>query len=295
MMDERQQWLAAPLAEVAALVAPHRLALLAGLDGTRRWAACHHPGSLDDWARYTAVTHTALLALVGRLFACGVQTVLVPLLYPPNFARPEGWLRASLTGPHGLGRLLDGESRAWYEQWEAQPRLGGSWSAAAPWAAAALAELDGAMAAQPVGRRQVIWGCDALDPTVALLQGAGRVGADPAAITAHYYPAGPQRIHLMVAHAPLKATYRLALPTQLAGADLYLISNLPLDLSEAQIRAMLHDHLVVRPGIVADGASYDGAMLAACRARYREPGWLLGLGSVAPGGVWVGEGPTLLD
>ncbi len=286
-------WLALPAAELAAMVAPHRLALLLALDGTRRWTHLQDAATLTDWQRHTVILEAGHLALIERVLACGVHTLAVPLFARENFARGEDWLRPALSAA-GLGRVANAAHAAAYRRWGARVRLGGTWSLAAPWAAARLAEIQAQLVAlTPHGDRLVLWQCDAVDPMAAMLSTAARRGPDPAAIREVFYPEGPEKIHLAIKGGRLNTLNHLVLPLLVDHTDLYVINNLVLDLSDLQLRAVLYDYFFLRHLAPNDYMQYDEAFLTSYQAWYnaQAPG-VLGLGALAPGAIWHAHGTT---
>jgi hypothetical protein len=284
-------WMSLTAEEIAERVEPFRLTALISLDGTRRWAYLHEPASRTDWRIYTEASERAMLALLERFFTLGVQTVIVPILYPPNFARGAEWLRAAL-GPNGMGRLANPEVLATCARWGARARLGGTWTQAEPWAVDMLAALDRQLAAgTPDGERLIIWECDAGDIGEAMLRAAVEVGPRKDAVLARFYPAGLSRVDLAIKDGKLNTVNSLASPLLLNGTDLYVITNLMLDLSESQLRAILHDHVVLRRAGPKDGVEYTDEDLDKHRAWYLEESpRVLGLGELGAGGVWRCQG-----
>jgi hypothetical protein len=295
MMPDLASWMALSREELAAQVAPYRLAGLVSLDGTRRWTYLHDAESRTDWKHYVAVLATATLALIERCFAVGLETVIIPALYPPNFERGEEWLRASL-GIYGLGRLVDEEHQESYRRWDVRARIGGTWRAAEPWAVSALGALNQQLTVlTPTGGRLLIWECDAGDLFEATLQVAAKVGPNREAVRAYFHPDGPEQVHFWVTGGRPRI-FNFVPPALLQHTDIYVVTNLPLDLSEAQLRAILYDHLFQRRVAPEDNMAYSDELLSAYRDWYLErPGRIVGLGELAPGGIWLGRGGLTPD
>jgi hypothetical protein len=93
------EWLNLTQSDLAAYVKDRHLAILMSVDGTRRHYLLSHRDlhgritNFEDYARHSA---DAYVRLYDLLFSLGVETVMTPLFYPPNFLRSAGYLRASM-------------------------------------------------------------------------------------------------------------------------------------------------------------------------------------------------------
>lgn len=275
-----------PRSEIASRIAPRRISLLVTLDGTRRWAFLHHPESRRDFALYSRLLAEATISLIDRVFALGVREIVIPALYPPNFERGDDWLRAAL-GPHGTQLLFNEPYLAAYARWNARSRIGGTFPRAQAWAVAELAEVNRRLvAATPDGERLVVWSCDAGEVLEAMLEAAQEAGTDKRAAHRRYYPDGPEQVHLIIQGGWPRVLS--ALPTLTSRAHLYFVTNLTLDLTEAQLRAVLYDYAFQREIAPEDNMAYSDELLAASRRIYLdEAPRVAGLGVLGPEGIWV--------
>ncbi|MBA3533693.1 MAG: hypothetical protein H0T73_17385, partial [Ardenticatenales bacterium] len=222
----RDDWMALSDEEVATLVTPHQLALLISQDGTRRYAYLHDPASRQDWVRYTQVVADATLALIEMCFALGVQTVVVGMLWPPNFERGEAYTRAFLS-PVGLPRLADAQHGKVYGRWNVRARLSGSWRQAEPWVVEEMEKIAQQMVAvTPTGERLLLWEADAGNIMEAALRAALEVGPSQDAVRAALYPEGPEQIHLAIKGGRIRSLNRVISPLLLDRTDIYITNKL---------------------------------------------------------------------
>lgn len=277
-----------PAEELATLVAPADLAVMIGQDGTRRSAFRRDPSARTDWKRYTEVAAEMTLEVIGLCFRLGVRSVMVTVLWPPNFERSEKYVEAFL-GPFGLPRLYDERHRAFYADWDARARLTGAWRQATTSVAARMEGIAASLAAAtPSGSRSVYWECDAGSIMGALLAVAVRMGPDEAALRAALYPEGPDRLDLAIKCGRIRSLNRVVCPLLVDRADIYVTNNLSLDLTEAQLRAILYDHLFLRAMAPEDDMTYSDEYLARYDAWLSaRPPAVVGLGELDPGGNWV--------
>jgi tuberculosinol/isotuberculosinol synthase len=281
------QWMALPAEDISGVVLPKRLAVLVSLDGTRRFANMRDPSSREDWARYSQLGKEAMVSLVDTLFALGVQTILITALWPSNFTRGNEYAKVVL-GPLGLAGVTDATWRVVYDRWGARARLSGTWREAEPWMVEEMEKVAAQyVAATPEGDRLVLWEADAGDILEATLKLAAQVGHSRGAILAAQYPEGPERIHIAIKSGRLSTLDRIVSPVMLDKTDLYLVSNLTLELTEDQLRAILYDHLFLRHAAPEDNMSYSDQYLAAYRRWHdARPPRVVGLGELDPGGYW---------
>jgi tuberculosinol/isotuberculosinol synthase len=279
--------MALPAEDISGVVLPKRLAVLVSLDGTRRFANMRDPSSREDWARYSQLGKEATVSLVETLFALGVQTILITALWPSNFTRGNEYAKVVL-GPLGLAGLTDATWRVVYDRWGARARLSGTWREAEPWMVEEMEKVAGQyVAATPEGDRLLLWEADAGDILEATLKLAAQVGPSRGAILAAHYPDGPERIHIAIKSGRLSTLDRIVSPVMLDKTDLYLVSNLTLELTEDQLRAILYDHLFLRHAAPEDNMSYSDQYLAAYRRWHdARPPRVVGLGELDPGGYW---------
>jgi hypothetical protein len=279
-------WMALPIADIEREIAPRGIAALVTLDGTRRWAYLHHPETRTDHGLYARVLSEATLSLIDRIFALGVQTIVVPALYPENFERGEAWLRTAI-GPEGMEIVACDRHLSAYRAWGARVRIGGTFHQAQPWAVEALEAINRRLSeATPSGRRLLIWECDAGCVVTAALMAAHRIGPDPSAVRKVFHPDGPEQVDFII-QAGWACTLQIP-PLLTRTSHFYFITNLTLDLDDAQLRAILYDYAFQRHVAPEDNMVYSDEMLSAYRRIYLERApRVLGVGELAPGGVWV--------
>jgi hypothetical protein len=276
-----------PAEDISQIALPRGLAVLVSQDGTRRYANMRDPSSRQDWARYSQLGRDATLALVENLFALGVQTIIITALWPSNFTRGDEYARVIL-GPLGLAGLTDTPYRDVYDRWGVRTRLSGTWREAEPWMVVEMEKVARQYEeATPTGERLLLWEADAGDILETTLRLATQVGPNREAICAALYPEGPERIHIAIKSGRLSTLNRIVSPVMLNKTDLYMINNLTLELTDGQLRAILYDHLFLRPAAPDDNMSYSDEYLAAYQKwRGERPPRVVGLGELDPGGNW---------
>jgi hypothetical protein len=92
-----EEWLALPQSEIADFVAQRHLAVLFSVDGTRRHYLLHNnKDEISDFAEFAQHGAEGYVRAYDVFFSLGVETVMTPLLYPPNFVRGENYLSNSV-------------------------------------------------------------------------------------------------------------------------------------------------------------------------------------------------------
>lgn len=257
-----QAWVHAVPEVVAAQVAPLRRAVAVDLHGWERWTLVHVPQARSNRALLSHAASRALIIMLARLFAHGIETVLLPL------APPEVEL-LGFTAPALRGFCAREGVRL---------RLGGGWRLDRGPTVAPLALLAAQLeAALPEGARRLILDVNPDGVLPALLAAAHRTGA-----AAHglLYPDGPAQIHLLL--GPRLNAAALPSPLLASQADMYALDHPALDLTGAQLRAILFDHLYSRPA--PPPSAPDLAALGRWFTDYA--GHVTGLGGRRPDGEW---------
>ncbi|MBX7215284.1 MAG: hypothetical protein K1X39_14850 [Thermoflexales bacterium] len=259
---ELAEWLALEDARLAELVRARALSIALPGDGTRRYALLRSAGETLTPQRYLALAEQGLSNMLGRVFACGVHTVLCPLLPPSAFARGEAYALRGLQA--SVASLTGAALRDHYAAWGVRARLYGHRDVpASPAVREALHRLEDALiACTPAGERLLLFGFSPLPDLDASLAAAARLGPDSAraAVRRALFPEGPTRVDLAVTYGQLRVN--AILPALLdEGADVYHLPGLPFDLAARDLRLMLYDHLFTRPSARRDVDAYDGQSL----------------------------------
>ncbi len=294
------EWLALSQTEIATWVRTHHLAVMFSIDGSRRHYLLAQPADkrqISDFAVYVHHNALAYVRVYELLLAHGVETILTPTLYPPNFVRNERYLQQSVAMSQQF--LCNSPFLEFYQQWQVRARLYGD-HAFAPQAApvrTALTQLETALESlTPTGERQVLFGYNAgtfmdeiIRHTSTLHAELGRVPTQ-AEVRVACFPVGPEKINLLIGASWLRVG--LILPPVLDGGatDIYNLNHLTLDLQESTLRHILYDHLFQRWAGPEDDAEYTPADLNELETYYashRE--CLVGTGQLVGPGLWYAD------
>ena len=240
------EWLAMPQAEIAQQVRANHIAVMFSIDGSRRHYLLAQPPEnrrISDFGGYAQHNTLAYVQVYELLFAHGIETILTPTLYPPNFVRSERYLQQSVAMSQQF--LCNSPFLEFYQKWQVRARLYGDYTFA-PQAASvrtALTQLNTVLESlTPTGERQVLFGYNAgtfmdeiIYHTATLHTGLGRMPTQ-AEVRAACFPVGPEKINLLIGASWLRVG--LILPPVLdAGAtDIYNLNHLTLDLQTSTLR-----------------------------------------------------------
>jgi adenosine tuberculosinyltransferase len=289
------EWLVLPRAEIAAHVSQHHLAVLFSVDGTRRHYLIHRgKDEIADFTEYAEHGAESYVRAYDVLFGLGVETVMTPLLYPPNFVRGGNYLAQSLKMCRHL--LVNAPFTDLYARWGLKARLYGDYDFA-PNAASSRAEITDLAnvltQATPHGERTLLFGYAAGSFTeeivvrsLALYQATGRIPSQ-AELVAACFPDGPTQVHFWLGAGWLRVG--ITLPTQLDNGrtDIYGLAHLALDLQETTLRRILYDHLFRRWAGPEDDVAYTPTDLRELGDYYRlHADCVTGLGSLVGPGLW---------
>lgn len=298
-----EEWLAYPQAELANYVRPKQLAVLLSIDGSRRHYLLSKPnndGKITDFADYARHTAQAYTRVYDLLFALGVNTILTPMLYPPNFLRSPDYLQKAILSSQ---QAFLGEAFCQlYERRQVAARLYGDYDIA-PNAAPVRTELTALTASlqalTPVGERQLLFGFaagsfgdEAIKRGLTLGTQLNRVPTQDE-VRAACFPQGPQQINILIGAGWLRVG--MILPPLLDGGatDIYNLSHLVLDLQETSLRQILYDHLFRRWAAPEDDANYSSQDLLELKNFYsKHNNGLIGLGQLVGPGIWYADYPN---
>jgi tuberculosinol/isotuberculosinol synthase len=294
------EWLKLSQAEIAAYIQGHQLTILMSVDGTRRHYLLSHRergAQITDFGDYAKHSAHAYVRLYELLFSLGVQTIMTPLYYPPNFSRSDSYLRASM---ESTKRLLCYEP-FWgmYQRWDVCARLYGDYAfapAAEPIRDNLIDLNHRLLNLTPDGTRALLFGyCadsftnEAIHHTAHLTHDLGRAPTITEVRRA-CFPEGQTHIDILIKAGWLRVG--MLLPPILDGGrtDIYILQHLPLDLQEETLRRILYDHLFLRRAAPEDDIEYTEDCLAELGRYYRKhQKSAVGLGHLVGPGLWYPE------
>ncbi|MBU0492371.1 MAG: hypothetical protein KKB13_11035 [Chloroflexi bacterium] len=286
------EFLSLPRAQVATLVqqqGPKTVVLCVA--GSRRWYVLRAGQGQFDWPGYGQALSRRYRELFVLLFESGIHTILTPAVYPPNFQRGPAYVSRMLQGVPQL--VQSAEFQDFYRDLDVRAGLyGNALSAPAfPQLAALDRELRQATAAYQ--SRRLLWGlncdddllADVLRLAVAHFQETGAVPTRAQLVERYYgWPVGAVDIFV---GAGRPSIFNLMPPLLDGREDLYFTVGLSLDLTEAQWREILYDHLWRRPKKTHQWNDLEPAIVAWLRRFYdANQGQTLGVGQLGPGDVW---------
>jgi hypothetical protein len=243
--------------EMAAAVRPYHLSVKVALDGTRRHFLLSNPndeGEILDFAAYAQFGMASIMNMIDLLFTCGFETVLVLNVWPPDVERRDDYLAQAL--PHTRALIMGEEPYERYRAWDAKVSLYGNYdinpimSTVADELLEIKEELESVVQA---GSRLLLWGyCggrgldEAIARSVILGQQLGRIPTEDEVRRA-CFPLGPTNLDVFIGGGWLRIGNADLPPVLNNGkTDIYSLSHLPLDLSEAEVRRILYDRLFLR-------------------------------------------------
>jgi adenosine tuberculosinyltransferase len=290
-----EEWLALPRSKIADIVAQRHLAVLFSVDGTRRHYLLHNDKEeITDFEAFAQHGAESYVRAYDVFFSLGVETVMTPLLYPPNFVRGDNYLNNSLKMCHQL--LVNAPFTDLYKKWKLKARLYGDYEFA-PNAASSRDEIGklgkAVKALTPRGKRKLLFGFSAgsfseemIARSIVLYQATGRMPSEAELMKA-CFPDGPTQAHIWLGAGWIRLG--ITLPTILDGGrtDVYGLSHLALDLQESVLRRVLYDHLFRRWAGPEDDVNYTSNDLRELGDFYREHrDGVVGLGKLVGPGLW---------
>jgi hypothetical protein len=295
-----EEWLSLPKAEIAEFIAGKHLGVLMSIDGTRRHYLLSRPitdGKIYDFEDYARHSAEAYVRVYDLLFSFGIETVMTPIFYPPNFQRSQDFLRRSMDANREL--LYHEPFAGLYQRWELRARLYGDYDFAAN-AVPVHTDLEEVAATlkqlTPHGSRRLLFGYCAgsfseeiVHRTALLTSQLGRAPTLPEVRLA-CFPDGPTELNILIKTGWLRVG--MLLPPILDGGktDLYVLLHLPLDLQEEVLRRILYDHLFLRRAAPEDDLTYNADALFALDKYYQEhKDAVMGLGQLIGPGLWYAD------
>jgi hypothetical protein len=293
-----EEWLTLPAEHIAVQVRRKRLGLLLAVDGTRRHYLLHNDKeTITDFAEYAEYSVHSYVRVYDLLFGLGVETVMTPFLYPPNFKRGGNYLAQSLNATKSL--LINTPFTDLYKRWNLKVRLYGDYDIA-PDAASTkdeIVQIARQVAAVSFdGPQRLLLGYCAgtfsqemILRTVASVQATGEIPTEDQ-LRVICFPDGPTCINIRIGAGWLRGGS--ILPPLLDGGktDHYSLIHLALDVQEQTLRQILYDHLFRRWVGPEDDAPYTPDDLQALREYYSEhQNCVVGLGSLVGPGLWYAD------
>ncbi len=297
-MPDLNEWLQLPLADMAALVRERRLSVKIAVDGSRRHFLLKHPtpdGEVGDFEIYARIGFDDILKMIGVLFSCGFETVIILNVWPPDIERREDYVRQAVRGTWEL--VLGAHALESYKAWDARVRLNGNYDVSPVWEAfrADMLKIGQVLEEKTAGSQLLLWGYCAgngLDEVITraavLYQQLGRIPSEQEVRTA-CFPNGPESLDVYIGSGWLLAGNASLPPILNAGnTDAYFLSHLPLDLTIDEVRHILFDKLFLRPAVaLTDNLKYRGESLESLRTYYDEHSdCVVGLGHLVGPGLW---------
>ena len=303
---DRQQFMALPAAEVAALARARRPALSVGfpLNGSRRWYALRRlagtapdvPESAGD--PYTPYIETALqqqIRVHRMLYAHGVHTIVYPVFGGELLGRGDAYNAALLRALEHIA--LHPALRAFYDECDVQVRVYGDYARALPaLGRAALLEHYARLTDETGTHRSCrllygLWAEDAGDAaaqySVDFFRRTGRAPSRDELVRSYY----GTELGWLDAYIGFEKPTVFDVPL-LLGPDtaLYFTVAPSLGLSAQGLRAILYDLLYARTVDDPDTLSAGPAQLGALGAYYgARADTIIGAGDIDPElGIWRG-------
>src|SRR5579859_1511317 len=250
------EWLAMPRSQLAEEVKRFGVSVKVGLDGTTRHYLLRHPnpqGKILDFEDYARQGVAQALRIVDLVFSCGVQTLLLLTIWPPDLERREDYLRRAARGTQEL--LLSELPLTTYKRLSAKVRLYGDYDISPIFEP--IRELFYHVRRTleeetPEGEHLLLWGYlggPAIDEMIArsinLYQVLGRQPTQ-AEVRLASFPWGPEKLDIFIGSGWLRAEAENLPPLLDKGTDIYKVSHLIFDLSENELRRILYDSLFLR-------------------------------------------------
>jgi len=281
------EWLQLSKNEIAKMVSERHLAVLLSIDGTRRHyllsQAKENSGSLEisdkDFEDFANHTSAAYVRVYNLLFSVGIDTVLTPVFFPPNFKRDSNYVEQALAASKRI--FLGTEFVELYRKWELQTRIYGDFDLA-PLACQvqntifSLAEELKKLTSNTHGNdsKRLLFGYNAgtfvretSSRTVLLYNNSGSI-PDEQELRLACFPDGPDKIDLVIGSGWLRVGAILPPVLDNGNTDIYNVSNLVLDLEEHTLRCILYDRIFRRWAAPEDDTTYNLDDLALLKHYY---------------------------
>jgi hypothetical protein len=266
------------------------------IDGTRRHYLLEQTETtkIENFANYAQRIIHSYIKAFELLFAHGIKTILISMLYPLNFQREEHYLVEAIAATaHFLNRS---HFKDLYKRFEVKARLYGDYefAPAAHSVRDALKSVNNALCElTPQGERQILFGYnagtfadEAIWHSVNLYQRLGRIPTT-AEVREACFPDGPSKLDILIGAGWLRVGAILPPLLDAGSTDIYTLNHLTLDLQELTLRRILYDHLFQRWAAPEDDGDYTEADLATFRDYYRvHQNCLVGLGHLVGPGFW---------
>lgn len=250
------EWMRCSRAELASVVRQYKVALKMGMDGTTRHYLLTYPnaaGQVTDFAHYAEHGRHFTFEVLDRLFGCGIQTIMILNIWPTDIKRKAQHVRDVV---QVSSQVTAGEAQlVRYQEWDTKVALYGNYDIHDDYAPVRnlLMNLNTYLTSHTEGDNLLLWGYLAgtgLDETIArsvlLYQQLGRAPTEEEVRLA-CFPHGPDHLDLFIGSSWLRVGNEHVPPVlNLNSTDIYNLYNLPLDMTEVQIRRILYDHLFRR-------------------------------------------------
>lgn len=292
-------WLNLPREELASIVAGSHLSVKLALDGTTRHYLLKRPnerGEVTDFSDYARISMDALTRAIDLLFSCGVETMMVLNVWPPDVDRREEHLRRTTGGSRNF--MLAPAALDFYRRWDARVRLYGNYDISpvfSPVVQDLLAIERELEDLTPTGVRLLLWGYyggrgtdEVIARSVLLHEKLGRLPTEDELREA-CFPFGPKQLDIFIGSGWLRFGNVDAPPVLNVGqTDFYSLLHLPLDLTESEVRRILYDRLFSRSIMsFTTVVKYTPQVLEPLRLYFAEHSeCVLGLGHVVGDGFW---------
>jgi len=296
-----EDWLALPLEDLAAQVHSFDVSAKIAMDGSTRHYLLHNPNPMgevieNEKAAYFQHGLKHFMRVVDLMLSCGVSTLIMLAIWPPDLDRREDHLRQNVQYSKRL--LLSEEALLTFKRRKVRSRLFGNYDVS-PILESVRSDIEDLAreleVATPVGEQLVLWGFsggsgldELIARSVALHQTLGRLPTEEELRSA-CFPLGPSDVDIYIGTGWLRIG-NIDLPPVLnqGNTDLYSLCHLPFDLTEAEVRRILYDHLFLRhQSSPADVVKYTPEVLSPLQAYYAGHGeCIIGFGHVVGQGFW---------
>lgn len=265
------------------------------MNGTRRWFMLEHPEIQNEtsMARYLEIAGERQLGLCRLFFDHGIDTLLTPLFGLDLLERGKEYVQA--VGIEGLARMASHpDYLAFYRTCDIRVRFYGDYRkylAGTPYSY--LSDLFDEVAITTASHRRcrLFLGVFAQDATETVAELAIKYYQerqsipDKNTLITLYYGEYISPVSFFVGFDKFSA---FDMPLIATGSeDLYFTVTPSFYVDELQLRAILYDHLYMRPELETDYANLPSNSLASMREFYQaNQGKTLGIGARKAGGFW---------